>query len=348
MANNVIVPRGIQFIISTAAFVIVVAGMQVAAPILTPLFLSVFIAIVCWPFLLWINKRGVPNWIAVLLVIAGLLVTLSIVVAIVGSSLEGFTANLPEYHEKFSQESEWIVRWLDHQGIARAEDLAIIKHHLNPGKLMGLAAELLAGFSSVFTNAMVILFTVIFIFFEAFVLPEKLRAAFGKRLDEQHLNEFLEGVRHYLGIKTATSAGTGVSVGIMLSVLGVDFPVLWGVVAFLLNFIPNIGSIIAAVPAVLLASVQLGLNTAFYVLLGFLVINTVVGSVIEPRIMGRGLGLSTLVVFLSLIFWGWVFGPTGMFLSIPFTMVLKIAFDSSDETRWIAILLGSDALPSAK
>jgi predicted PurR-regulated permease PerM len=125
-------------------------------------------------------------------------------------------------------------------------------------------------------------------------------------------------------------------------VLGVDHFLLWSVLAFLLNYIPNIGSMIAAVPAVLLALVQLGAPTAGLVALGYVLSNAIMGNVIEPKYMGRGLGLSTLVVFLSLIFWGWLLGTVGMLLSVPLTMIVKIALESSQDTRWVALLLASD------
>jgi predicted PurR-regulated permease PerM len=121
--------------------------------------------------------------------------------------------------------------------------------------------------------------------------------------------------------------------------------VLWGLVAFLFNFVPNIGSIIAAVPALLLALVQLGPGPALAAGAGYLVVNIVMGNVVEPRFMGRGVGLSTLVVFLSLVFWGWVLGPVGMLLSVPLTMVVKLALEANPETRWIAVLIGPDVEP---
>ena len=125
-----------------------------------------------------------------------------------------------------------------------------------------------------------------------------------------------------------------------LMVIGVDYPVMWGMVAFALNFVPNVGSIIAAVPPVLLAVVQLGAASGLAVAACYLAINIVMGNVIEPRYMGKGLGLSTLVVFLSLLFWGWVLGPIGMLLSVVLTMKLKIMLDSNEDTRWLAVLLG--------
>jgi predicted PurR-regulated permease PerM len=127
-----------------------------------------------------------------------------------------------------------------------------------------------------------------------------------------------------------------------LYVLGVDYVLLWALLAFLLNYIPNIGSIIAAIPAVLLALAQLGPAVAGLTALGFVLTNTVMGNMVEPRFLGRGLGLSTLVVFLSLIFWGWLLGTVGMLLSVPLTMIVKIALEGNDDTRWIALLLASE------
>ena len=111
--------------------------------------------------------------------------------------------------------------------------------------------------------------------------------------------------------------------------------------AFLLNFVPTVGSFIAAVPAVLLAAVQLGLFSAGLTLSGFVVVNLVMGNMLEPRWMGKGLNLSPLVVFVSLVLWGWVLGPVGMLLSIPLTIMIKIALENQEETRWIGVLLGS-------
>ena len=135
---------------------------------------------------------------------------------------------------------------------------------------------------------------------------------------------------------------TGVVIALWLWFLNVDYAVLWGLMAFLFNFVPNIGSIIAAVPAVLLALIDPGPVAAFYAACGYLVVNVIIGNVIEPRVMGKGLGLSTLVVFLSLVFWGWVFGPVGMLLSVPLTMIVKIVLEEHPETNWIAVLLGTE------
>jgi predicted PurR-regulated permease PerM len=137
------------------------------------------------------------------------------------------------------------------------------------------------------------------------------------------------------------SLATGVMVWLWLTILGVDYPILWGLLAFMFNYVPNIGSIIAAIPAILLTSVQAGYGTAFLTAGGYIVFNVSISNLIEPRFMGSGLGISTLVVFLSLIFWGWVLGPVGMLLSIPLTMTMKIALSCSEETSWISTLIGA-------
>jgi predicted PurR-regulated permease PerM len=158
-----------------------------------------------------------------------------------------------------------------------------------------------------------------------------------------YFSTILQNIRHYLGIKTLICLLTGILVYLALLIIGVDYPLLWALIAGLMNYIPNIGSIIAAVPAVLFALVQLGLGGAVWTLASFMIVNNVLGNFIEPRIMGKGLGLSTLVVFLSLIFWGFIFGPVGMFLSVPFTMTIKIILEQNVKTKWFAIILGTPA-----
>ena len=181
-----------------------------------------------------------------------------------------------------------------------------------------------------------------FILAEATVFPAKLRAALGR--EDADLGRFVQitrEVQHYLGIKTVISLITGILVGFWVWMLGVDFPLFWGLLAFLFNYVPTIGSILAAIPAMLLALVQFGVGPALVVVLGYLVINVIFGNIVEPHLLGRRLGLSTLVVILSLLFWGWVWGPIGMLLSLPLTMIVKIMLENTDDFRWIAVLLGS-------
>ena len=144
----------------------------------------------------------------------------------------------------------------------------------------------------------------------------------------------------YISIKTIVSIITGFLIYICLSFIGLDHAIMWALIAFFLNYIPNIGSIIASIPAIIIALIQFNIYYALLVALVYLIINIVMGSIVEPKYLGKELGLSTLIIFLSLIFWGWLLGPVGMLLSVPLTMIMKIALESNDDTRWISILLG--------
>ena len=178
---------------------------------------------------------------------------------------------------------------------------------------------------------------------EASGLPRKLLAlSGGSPLLMEQAERIRDAINRYMSLKTALSILTGLLVTLLLRALGVDYAILWGLLATFFNFVPNIGSIIAAVPAVLLALIQFGPSTALLTAGGYLIINVSIGNFLEPRIMGRGLGLSTLVVFLSLVFWGWVLGPVGMLLSVPLTMIVKITLENFEQTHWIAVLLSAN------
>lgn len=155
-----------------------------------------------------------------------------------------------------------------------------------------------------------------------------------------YLYTILQNIRHYLGIKTLLSLFVGIFIYLALLIIGVDYPILWALIGGVMNYIPNIGSVISTIPTVLFALIQLGPGGALWTLLASLLVHNIFGNFIEPRIMGRGLGLSTLVVFMSLLFWGFILGMVGMFLSVPLTMTIKIILEQNERTRFIAILLG--------
>jgi AI-2 transport protein TqsA len=335
--------RGLSLLLGTAALVVIVAGIRAAAPIVVPFLLAGFIAVVCSPPMFWLQRKGVPVVLAVLAVVVGVMVVGLGLGALIGTSLRDFPAAVPGYQTRLHDEVTLLRGWLAGLGVAVPDEL--VTGYLDPGKAMELVASLLAGLGGVLGNAFLILLTVVFMLFEAVHLPDKLRQM--SRDPETSLQQCAAintGVKRYLGIKTAVSVATGGAIAIWLAVLGVDYPLLWGLLAFLFNFVPNIGSVIAAVPAVLLAFIQLGIAPALLVIAGYAAVNVVVGNVVEPRFMGRGVGLSTLVVFLSLVFWGWVLGPVGMLLSVPLTMVAKIVLESQEATRPIAVLLGAEVV----
>ncbi len=326
-------------LVTTAAFVVVVAGMRAAQPIVVPSLLAVFIAILSAPALFWLEARRIPRPLALLLVVAAIIAAGFLLTALLGTSLRDFSRDLPLYKARLSEQTLTAVAWLQGRGLEVSREDVIAQ--LDPGAAMQLVADVFNGFRGVLAQAFLIFLMVLFILLEASSFPRKLESVLDDpRASLARFGTFSENLKRYLAIKSTASVGTGLVIGVWLSLLGVDYPVLWGVLAFLLNYVPNIGSVIAAVPAVMFAWIQLGPAAALWSGVGFAVVNVVVGSLIEPRFMGRGLGLSPLVVFLSLVFWGWVLGPVGMFLSVPLTMTVQIALDSREDTHWIAVLLG--------
>jgi len=346
-SNQTAARNAASVLISAAAFVVIVAGVRAAAPLLVPFILSIFIAVVAAPPVFWLERRGLPRALALLSVLAALAAVALGLNALVGASIGKFSRELPTYKERLVEETGGLVEWLRAHGIPVTGDE--FSQYVDPGVAVQFVADLFNGFGGVLANALLIFLAVGFILFEAHSFPQKIRAVV-KDADRSlaRFDNFSANLMRYLAIKSVASLGTGALIAIWLAILGVDYPLLWGLFAFLLNYVPNIGSIIAAVPTVLFTFVQLGPASAAWVALAYAVVNVSVGSIIEPRFMGRGLGLSTLVVFASLVFWGWIFGPVGMFLSVPLTMTAKIALDSDDGTRWMAVLLGpEDALQTA-
>lgn len=324
-----------------AAFVIVVAGMRAAESLMVTFLLSGFFAIVCAPPFLFMLKKGVPAWLSLIFVVIFICLIQLVFISIITTSVADFSEDLPLYQTRLQNLTGDVFSWLNAVGIDVPRDKLL--QHFDPSMIFKVSVNALGNLGGALSNSFMIILTVIFMLFEGASLPAKLEVAFGENSSHMlHIRRFLDNVKQYMTIKTVISLATGAVIYIWLSILGVEYPLLWGLVAFLFNFVPNIGSIIAAVPAVLLALIQLGPLYALLSGLGYVASNMVMGNIIEPRYMGRGLGLSTLVVFLSLVFWGWVLGPVGMLLSVPLTMLLKIAFESSEETQWLAILMGPD------
>ena len=322
-----------------ASLVIIAAGLKAAEQIVVPFLLALFIAIIAATPVFWLEKHKVPAGIAIVVVMASIVFALLGLGALVGQSAGEFTAKVPFYQERLAALLAEVIARLQGWGLEISDDLLV--SYFDPGTALTMAGNTLRGLGGVLSNGFLILLTVIFMLAEASSFPLKLRDVLSNPdRDFDYFSRFASNMNRYIGIKTTISIVTGVIVSVFLTVLGVDFPVLWGMLAFLLNYVPTIGSLIAAVPAILLALIQLGPGTALMAALLYFLTNIGMGNGIEPRFMGRGLGLSTLVVFLSLVFWGWMLGPVGMLLSVPLTMTAKIALEANPSSEWLAHLLG--------
>jgi AI-2 transport protein TqsA len=329
-------------VITFAAVIVIVIGLQMAKDLLVPFLFAVFLALITVRPMLWMQRRGVPAVLSVMIIVVLILLVIGVVATIVGASIADFTAALPSYQRRLDVIIERVLSILSER-LDRDGAFQTLGNMIDPGWAMGLVAGLLNSLKDVLTNIFLIIFTMIFILLEAASVDTKVTAAFGRSTNSlEQPRKFLVDLGSYLGIKTVVSMATGLAAGLLTWGLGVDFPLLWAMLAFLLNYIPTIGSIIAAVPAVLIALVQLGPGEAAATAIGFIGINAIFGNIVEPRLMGYGVGISPLIVFIGLFFWGWVFGPVGMLLSVPLTMTLKLALESDERSRWIAILIGSE------
>ena len=329
-----IVGRGM---IVMASVVIVLAGIKAASIIVVPFLLAFFLAIILSPLFLWLKGKGVPQPLALLIVVVLLFGMIGTLIMLIGTSVQDFTQNVPHYEAKLREDFKNLLSFLENYDIRLPkEDILAI---FATDSVMEYIARTLKSLGGLLTNSMMIVITVVFMLMEISQFTRKLRRADGHGLES--FVKISENIKRFILLKSMTSAATGLFITVALKFFDVHYAVLWGVVAFLLNFIPNIGSIIAAVPAVLMATVQYDFSTALAVTGVYIAVNVTIGSILEPKIMGEGLGLSTLVVFLSLIFWGWLLGPVGMLLSVPLTIMVKIVLDSQEGTRWIATLLGN-------
>jgi predicted PurR-regulated permease PerM len=334
-------------LVSLAAAVIVIAGLRAAQALVVPLMLALFLAIIAAPAVAWLQRKRVPSSVAILLVVIVMLAVLTVVGVVLGRSVNLFVAAIPQYQERMDGLVESIPGSLGRFNVT--VDESEIREVISPGSVMSWVGTGLKGLASLVSNAFMISLIVVFMLLEGVWVPTKLRVAFGEDSDAvKQLSHAATQIQRYLAVKTIISLTTGAIIALLTAIIGLDFALVWGLLAFLLNFIPTIGSLLAAVPAVLLALVQLGPGSAAAVAIGFLVVNVSFGNIIEPNVMGRTLGLSTLVVFLSLVFWGWVLGTIGMLLSVPLTMIIKIILESSEKTRPIAIMLDNGRAAAAR
>lgn len=348
-----------RWVLSAAAIVVIVAGLHAAQDIVLPILFSVFLSIATLPVVRWLHRVGVPNAIAIPIVVvlaAGLLVG---VTSIFAGTVRQFAQNITQYESQFDQLVIDLRGFTDRWGLPDPTTLfgrdglaseggddasvgEVLSSFASPQAIMRLVSTTVNSVVGVVGRVVIVLVTMTFILLEASEIEQKLRLAFGS--DAQPAGPFADAgdkVTRYLLIKTIVSAITGVLAGFLCRFVGVDFWVMWGVIAFLLNYIPTIGSILAAVPPMMLALVQLGFGPTAAIGAGYLVINVALGNLVEPRLMGQSLGLSPLIVFVSLVFWGWLWGPIGMLLCVPLTVMGKLVLESSEDTHWMAVLLGS-------
>ncbi len=358
-----------RLLLAAASAVVVLAGIRAAAPVINPVLIALLITIAWSPGSLWLRKRGWPPTVAAL---TGIVVGVAIV-AMIGflmwSSLAQLQEKLPEYQERVSSLRDSVTALLDRlpfdsSGLASSEAL-------QPGAIVERALSVLGGITSTAGNFGILVLIMAFMMIEAVRYPHKLydatqlsdksatQASDTQTADQQTadqssgnnaqqdtgsaheagLDGFVQSMRSYVVINTVFGLAAGIANTLLLWSLGVDFAVLWGVLSFLLSFLPNIGFVLALIPPTLLSLLQFGVARAAIVAVGLIVINLILDNFVKPRFLGESLDLSPAVVVLSLVFWSWLLGPVGALMAVPLSLALKFLLRSYEDVQWLAHLM---------
>jgi len=327
-----------QLFVFLASMLVVIIILKYASDILVPFLLSIAIAMILHPLLSYFVKLHTPKVVALVLILLASLIPIIILSDTIATEVSSLVRNTQDISSNFTHAVERSTTYAKTFGITIDEN--IINNTLEKSNISDLLKQLASQISNQFSNIFLIYFTAAFMLMEAeFFYNKMIKIAQKNNRDTRAWMLIVAKIKSYFMIKVKTSLLTALWALAVLWYYDVSYLYLWVTLVFFLNFIPVIGSIIAAVPAIIMAGIDHGIMSAVWVGSWYAIINMIVGNIIEPRIMGKGLGLSALIVFLSMTFWGWVFGPAGMILSVPLTMVIQFMFAQYDETRWVSLLL---------
>jgi AI-2 transport protein TqsA len=330
----------LRVVLGLAGIVVVVVGLRAAGGFFLPLLTALFLAVISAPVIAFLEARARMPWaLAIVLTLVLDMALLAGFVALIGTSLSGLNEAIPRYHELLVVRAHELVDALARYGV-HVSDEAL--SDLGDTRAMNVVEDVLGELAHAVSNTVLVVLLLGFVLFEARVMREKLGVLLGQASPYvEKLAYAATEVQRYLVVKTVLSVLTGVLSGCWMAACGVDFPLLWGLLTFVLNYIPSLGPAISLVPPLVISLLTMGPGGAAAVAAGHLSIGFVIGNLLEPRMMGQTLGLSTLVVFVSMFFWGWMWGPIGALYAVPLTMMLRSALESWKDTRWLAVLLGS-------
>lgn len=330
-----------------ASFVIVVFGMREAAKIITPIIIAFIIAILFLPFHRWLINCRLPNWLALVLVMLIILLVVTAMVSLTVISITQFINRIPDYSESLQRLVNGVLDLIDKLPIDVAGYLNT--EIINASQIINVSGNVLTGILDAFSNWFIVFLLVAFMLADFVFIPQKFEVMFKDNQQLLALSDLMSSIRRYLSITTVTGLVIGLANVILLIIAGVDFAVLWGIVSFLMNFIPSVGIIISVIPPVILALLEFNWQVALIVGIGIILINFVIENVIKPRIMEEDLNISPLFVMISLVLWSFVLGSIGTILAVPLTLVTtKLLLESSDEMKWLAILTTANPRPKKK
>jgi AI-2 transport protein TqsA len=329
-------PAFLRVMLFLATTIIVLAGMRLGAPVVTPTLFALVVSLIFSPIYAWLKRRGLPAPLALLIMLVGLGILFVALFAFLSVSIGKFTGRLAFYTAQLDLRTDELQALLESMGVSNID----LREVVDPGAIVGALGSVLSGLGSFLSNLFLILMITLFLLGEGPAMLARLRAsAAADNPQFARLTVVARGVIRQLGLRAITNFVIGTGITLLFWLLGVDFPLLWGVLAFFLSFVPYIGLPIAAAPGVLLALAEFGVGRAVLVILGVVVINQLAEYGLDPFLLSRGLQLSPAVVFLSFTLWAWLLGAPGAFLAMPITLLLAAMFDTFPETRWLAGLM---------
>jgi predicted PurR-regulated permease PerM len=327
-----------DWLIRAAALVVLLGALKLATPLVVTILLAAFLAIVSAPLMFWLVQHGVHRFLAVLAAVAADVAFFGTMAALAASGLDALVSAMPRYQARVADLRGEASIWLKTQGLPDLGDLLPTLSQADTGRIVGTA---IAEVARALTSLVLVLLIVAFLLVELLGIEDKLRLVF--RHPEIGIEQFRRAAAHvqrYIVVKTAANLLTGALVWLWLAAFRVDFAMLWGMCAFMLNYIPTVGSALVGIPVLAVTLLQYGFGTGLVVGLGYVLINTAIAALVEPRVFGQALGLSPLVVFVSMVCWGWLWGPVGAVLSVPLTVIVKIALAYMEGYEWLSRMLG--------
>ncbi len=340
-------PRGLAIGLGLAAIVVVVAGLRSIPGIIGPVFLALVLTILVEPVRGWLVRRRAPRWLAsIAAFLAGLLIVVGLMIATALGVIR-FVQLIPEYADDWQQTLAGLQSWLDGLGLSTT-DVQSLLADISPSTIASFAEALLSGLSSVLSATLFTIVLLIFLAVDGMVFPERmLRVRAGHEATFDGLRAFASGTRRYFGVATVFGAIVAVLDTAALLILGVPAAFLWGMLAFVTNYIPNVGFIVGLIPPTILAFLQGGPGLAIAVVVVYCALNFVIQSVLQPKFVGDAVGLTTTMSFLSLIIWTFILGPLGAILAIPASLLVKgMLVDIDPQARWLQLFLGDAADPA--
>ena len=337
LATTLRQPSFLRVILFLAATVVVLVGIRLGAPILNPIFFAVVLTLLFSPVYAWLKRRGLPTPLALVVMLVGLTGLFLALFFILSISITRFSERVGFYVTQLDVELDNLDVLLERLGLSNVD----LQEVVNPSALAGALGVVLSGIAGFLSDLFLILMITLFLLGEGPAMMNRLRASVTEDNPQvARLTSVGQSVVRQFGLRAIVNLVTGAGVTILLLVLGVDFPLLWGILTFFLSFVPYIGLVLAVTPAVVLALAEFGVDRALLVAAGVTVINVLAENVLSPMMMGRGLNISPTIVFLSFIVWAWLLGGPGAFLALPITLFVAVMFDTFPETRWLASLIG--------